>query len=51
MKSFREFIQGYRGREILSVCNEINCSLREVISQMKTAYHSYKEEYFGEKPL
>ena len=50
MKSFREFLQD-RGQEILGVCNELDCSLREVISQIKEAYANYRDEHQGQKPL
>jgi len=45
MKSFKNFIRGYRGTEILNVCNGISCSLRDVIEQFKESYENYKKEY------
>jgi len=45
IKSFKRFIREYRGKEILKECNKLNCSLRDVIEQLKAAYASYVKEH------
>ena len=44
MKSLTQFIRAYRGQEIIDACNDIDCSLREVIDCIKNAYKSYRKE-------
>ena len=45
MKSFKWFVRSPRGTNILSICNGLSCSLRDVIDQLKDSYQQYKKEY------
>jgi len=44
LKNISQFIRAYRGQEIIDACSEIDCSLKEIIECIKSAYNSYRKE-------